>query len=237
MSTLDDFIDHLARTELPFTVFNQYAYGGEAHGIRKAHGMRPNAMRRENLRLYLQQMSRRRPSILLVAEAPGYRGCRLTGIPFVSEQMVYHGLDGIQLFGYSRGYRTSNEWPAIQREASATIMWQVLLSFSSLPLLWNAFPFHPFRMGKPQSNRPPTNRELNMGEAFFRELKRLFPITAVVAVGNKAEAALAAWGIPFTKVRHPSHGGKREFTQGIWQVMQRVQAMRPEVRPPLIATP
>jgi hypothetical protein len=116
-------------------------------------------------------------------------------------------------------------------------MWQALLACSSLPLLWNAFPFHPFLVGKPQSNRPPTNRELNMGEVFFRKLKRLFPITAVVAVGNKAEAALAAWGIPFTKVRHPSHGGKREFNQGIRQVMQRAQGVRPEVSSPLITTP
>ncbi|HEY9893691.1 MAG TPA: hypothetical protein V6D37_18225 [Candidatus Sericytochromatia bacterium] len=40
-----------------------------------------NSIRRDNLYLYFQQMVKRHPQILLVGEAAGYQGCRLTGVP------------------------------------------------------------------------------------------------------------------------------------------------------------
>jgi hypothetical protein len=40
-----------------------------------------SSIRRDNLYLYFQQMVKRHPQLLLVGEAPGYRGCRLTGVP------------------------------------------------------------------------------------------------------------------------------------------------------------
>jgi len=45
-------------------------------------------IRRENLQLYLEKMQKLNPSFLLLGEAPGYRGCRLTGIPFSSERIL-----------------------------------------------------------------------------------------------------------------------------------------------------
>lgn len=45
-------------------------------------------MRRENLGLYFKKMIELNPSFLLLGEAPGYKGCRLTGIPFSSERIV-----------------------------------------------------------------------------------------------------------------------------------------------------
>lgn len=45
-------------------------------------------IRRENLKQYLIKMSKINPSILLLGEAPGYKGCRLTGIPFSSERVL-----------------------------------------------------------------------------------------------------------------------------------------------------
>ena len=44
--------------------------------------------RRENLKLYLEKMKKLNPSFLLLGEAPGYKGCRLTGIPFSSEKIL-----------------------------------------------------------------------------------------------------------------------------------------------------
>jgi uracil-DNA glycosylase len=204
----DRFIHQLAQARPPDRVFNHYTYGYQA-----------NAVRRHNLGLYLQQMDDRQPRTILVAEAPGYRGCRLTGVPFVSPDIARHGLDDVDLFGETRGYRVTNEWPKVQREASATIMWQTLRAYSVVPLLWNAFPFHPHRSGSPQSNRTPNTKELQMGEPFLRALLQLFPVSQIVAVGNRAETALTKWDIPFYKVRHPAQGGKKEFMSGMKRLL------------------
>jgi hypothetical protein len=40
-----------------------------------------------------------------------------------------------------------------------------------------------------------------------------YGIETVIAVGNKAADALAGWGIPARRVRHPGHGGKAAFVR------------------------
>lgn len=176
---------------------------------------RYNKARRHNLRHYLETMARRRPSVLLVGEAPGYRGCRLCGIPFASRQMLEAG-EGI--FGNGAPYSTAFEWEDVPREASATIMWRTIERLPALPLLWNAFPFHPHRPNQPQTNRAPTARELDVGRPFIEVLLALFPIQTVIAVGNRADNALSRADIPHHKVRHPSHGGKRLFQQQLFEL-------------------
>lgn len=207
-TSFDHFVQQLAQTELPPHLFNPYGYENEA-----------NCVRRHNLRLYLTSMAQRRPQVMLVAEAPGYRGCRLTGVPFVSPFIMRQGLDQADLFGHARGYQMGDEWPEIRREASATIVWQTLLAHRFIPLLWNTLPFHPHRPDTPQSNRTPRTSELDIGEPFLRVLLQLFPLQTVVAVGNTAESALARWGISFRKVRHPAQGGKKHFVQGIQKIV------------------
>ena len=168
-------------------------------------------VRRENLRLYGEWLLAERPSVLLLGEAVGYRGGRLTGVPFVSEQIMLEH----PLFGRERGYVKTAEWPTVCREATATIMWQTLDSCGVYPALWNVFPFHPHQPGQPATNRKPTVKELALGEPFVRLLLDLLPIQSVVAVGNTAERALQRWGINCVKVRHPSYGGKRPFQAGL----------------------
>lgn len=209
ISSFDCFIQRLAQTQLRPHLFNPYGYQNEA-----------NCARRHNLRLYLTSMAQRRPQVMLVAEAPGYRGCRLTGVPFVSPLIMQTGLDDVDLFGGARGYQVTDEWPEVQREVSATIMWQTLLANGFTPLLWNALPFHPHRPGNPQSNRTPRTSELALGKPFLSALLQLFPVQTVVAVGNKAESALTQWDISFKKVRHPAQGGKKDFVHGIQKIVR-----------------
>jgi uracil-DNA glycosylase len=141
------------------------------------------ALRRERLAAYLE--SRAGARLLLVGEAPGYRGARVSGIPFTSER---------QLTG--RG-------PA---EATATIVHRVLaeLGLAGHVLLWNVVPTHP---GTETSNRPPSAAEVEAGLPFARELAEG---RTVVAVGRIAAAALGA-----EYVRHPSHGGLAGFRDGL----------------------
>jgi uracil-DNA glycosylase len=133
-------------------------------------------------------VSRQEAPLLLVGEAAGYRGARVSGLPFTSER---------QLTGCG---------PA---EATATIVHRVLveLGLEEHVLLWNVVPTHPHRPGEPESNRSPTRAEAGAAEPFLAELA---PRRRTVAVGRVAQAALGG-----SYVRHPSHGGAAEFRKGL----------------------
>jgi uracil-DNA glycosylase len=103
--------------------------------------------------------------ILLVGEAPGYRGARVSGIPFTSER---------QLTG--RG-------PA---EASATIVRRALAELGLEALCWNVVPTHP---GTERSNRRPTRDEVEASRPFLDELSQG---RRIVAVGRLAAGATGA---------------------------------------------
>src|SRR4051812_27237840 len=167
VSPRTDLVDRLARAHIGAT-HNQYA-GSE--------------LRCERLRAYLA--SRAGASTILVGEAAGYRGARVSGVAFTSER---------QLTGTG---------PA---EATATIVHRVLhaLGLGEDVLLWNVVPTHP---GTATSNRRPTRAEVAAGRPFLDELVRG---RQVVAVGRLAAEVL---GAPY--VRHPSHGGAAAFAAGV----------------------
>jgi uracil-DNA glycosylase len=163
---MEELIERLARATIGAT-FNFYRDGDGA------------PTRRERLLGYL--LARRDAPLLLVGEAAGYRGARVSGIPFTSER---------QLTGAG---------PA---EATATIVHRVLaeLGIEEDVLLWNVVPTHP---GTEQSNRRPTSAEIEAGLPYLRELARG---RRSIAVGRLAHSVV---GGPY--VRHPSHGGGAKF--------------------------
>ena len=171
------FVGRLARASIG-TTFNFYRDGDRA------------ALCRDRLEAYLDR--RADAPVLLVAEAPGYRGTRVSGVPLTSERQL------------------TGDGPA---EATATIVHRVLAErgLADDVLLWNVVPTHPHRPHDPATNRPPTRAEVAAGLRFVEPLARG---RRVVAVGRLAHAALGG-----TYVRHPSHGGAREFAAGLDRVL------------------
>lgn len=206
---IKNFVEALAKVPSSGNFFNQYSYE-----------LDENYLRRNNLILYFQQMAKLKPETLLVGEAPGYRGCRLTGVPFTSEFILLNGIEKLGLFGESRGYQKTHESAKLSKEASASIVWETLLTTPSIPLIWNAFGFHPFKAQSEQSNRKPTASELIIGREFLQQLMQMFEIKTVVAVGNTAQSTLKMMKITSLKVRHPAYGGKLEFSNGIKAAMK-----------------
>lgn len=199
------FIEKLANTPAPADAVNQYAYDNPR-----------NATRRHNLLRYLQQMAEREPSVLLVAEAPGYKGMRLTGVPFSSRYHIETGVMDGALYGLHNDYIVPDdpELPG-HKEQTASIVWSTLEPLNVVPLNWNSYPFHPHKPGQPISNRKPRKPEIELGRPFLEEMMALYPIKRVIAVGNTAHAALAQIGMDVPKVRHPAQGGKNDFVAGI----------------------
>ena len=163
----ESLVERLAAAEIGQT-FNQYA---------------DSQLRRNRLDAYLA--ARSSACLLLVAEAPGYRGTRISGIPLTSER---------QLTGAG---------PA---EATATIVQRVLaeLGLAGDVLLWNVVPTHP---GTETSNRAPTRLEIEASVPFLAELSKG---RRAIAIGRVAHARI---GGPY--VRHPSRGGAAAFRQGL----------------------
>ena len=86
----DLFTSHLFPLPTTGRLFNQYRDEDPEFDLPGAA-----AMRRGNLWNYLESFETP-PTMLVVSEAPGYRGGRFSGIPLVSERMLVTGpTDGI----------------------------------------------------------------------------------------------------------------------------------------------
>ena len=203
MQAIDDLIRALAAVKGSPVMENPYNGASREADIR-----------RKNLRSYLLKMFRRQPDVLLVGEAPGYKGCGVTGIPFTSERVI-----ASNAFFRDRGFHCLNAEGELSGEISATIVWGALGTFRERPLLWNMYPFHPHHPGNRQSNRTPRGEELEAGVGYLQELLRIFPVKKIIALGRKAEYKLLELGLDPVYVRHPANAGKREFEKGIKNIL------------------
>lgn len=175
-------------------------------------------LRRHNLQRYLEQLAARQPRLLFLGEAPGYKGCRLTGVPFSSEKLIHN-----HPFFRQQGYELLHENDKLQSEQSARIVWEALDDFEVLPLIWNIFPFHPHAPGNSKSNRTPTKKELELGQPYLEQLLEIFPIAHILAVGKKAAMMLEKEDIPHSCLRHPAHGGKTQFREQLAAFLKKNQ--------------
>lgn len=154
------------------------------------------------------------PMLILVGEAPGYQGCRYSGVAFTSERLLLEG--AIPRIPQLTKRLSSRRLPF--SEPSATIVWRTLnnLGIAERTILWNALQLHPHREHSPWTNRTPTPRELALGASALSLLLAAFPAAGVVAIGRKAEFLMQSRGIaPLATVRHPANGGATAFAGGL----------------------
>lgn len=174
----------------------------------------------EKLRRLGAHLSVGSPEFILCGEAPGYQGCRHSGIAFTSERLILAG--EIPRVQAEHGVLRFTHRPLAFSEPSATIVWKALRAFGleEKTVLWNALQLHPHRPGETHSNRTPTPAELALGEPALRALVEAFPGARLVAIGKKAESLMANMGLnPVACVRHPANGGATAFTSGLKTLM------------------
>jgi uracil-DNA glycosylase len=206
LTSLATLLDQLATAAVSSDAYNEYA-PNDAN----------NALRRANLQLYLETMLARQPDVMLLLEAPGYRGCRITGVPVTSRKILLEGVPELGMFGTAQGYQATHDagFERVYGEQSASIVWGTLAELQCVPLIRNTYPFHPHQPGKPLTNRAPRKPEIEAGKLFIQQILALYQPTTLIAVGNVAYGALTDLGVACIKVRHPAQGGKNDFVAGI----------------------
>jgi len=170
------------------------------------------AVRRRNLEAYVRDRNTQ-PRILLLAEAPGPWGCRFSGVPSTS---------GAQLLDPDcplAGQQSSCA-DVPYAEYSASIYWRILQEWYDDIFTWNTIPYHPFKRGKPMSIRTPGVKEIRRFLPVTQEVVNAVAPERILAVGRKAERALAELGVECTYVRHPSQGGAALFEAGVREVLE-----------------
>lgn len=201
MCLIDDFIVELTKFKNTPTYTNPYLDANIA----------------DNLRIYLNAITKMKGKrILLVGEAPGYRGCKITGIPFTSGA-VFKRFDHPLLNEIGSQLNLST----VESENTATIIWDYLSRNSCTPLFWNSFPFHPHLDGNENANRAPTANEIDIGVGFLNKLVSIYQPEVIAGIGhngvNSVKKAFPEREVVY--IRHPSFGGKADFIKGMDEIL------------------
>ena len=219
MTTVDDFVRRLANWHPMAHVFNPWS---QTDGRDQPGGNAP-LIRQRQLAAYLQARQSS-VEVILIAEALSCRGGRFTGIAMTSERILLgndtrlNGFVAASDFLPGRATRTSCR-EALPRmtdresgvyERTAAAVWRTMLANGFGPTkfaLWNAFPFHPFAGENIESNRRPSNHELQTTAPILADFIGLFPRSVkFVALGREAESALRSLAMqpPHELARHPT---------------------------------
>lgn len=227
--TVQDFIDKLQSYQGEL-VFNPWRDFDTSCDI----GAQAPVIRTENLKRYLEL--RQNAHYLFIAEGLGYQGGHFSGIAITSERIILGNHPDVEqksVLGDWNYQRTSDpESPLLNRtqkllgfnEPTDTVVWNALNKHGLAAMdviLWNIFPFHPYKDGKLLSNRTPSNAELDIGIEYAKMLLALVPGMKVVAIGQKAANTLARYGVECEAVPHPSMGGANRFKAAVAEIFSR----------------
>jgi uracil-DNA glycosylase len=201
MKEIIDFITELKKQKDTDLVTNPYLENGVAG----------------NLEHYLVAMKKLQGKrVLLVGEAPGHQGCRITGIPFTSGK-VFEKISHPLL----KTIKDNLVLNSIQAEPTATIVWNYLSTKNDTPLFWNSYPYHPHPKNILNKNRAPTSEEIEQGVYFLKKIVDIYQPTVIAGIGySGVECAERAFpNIKIEYIRHPSFGGKADFIEGMNKII------------------
>ncbi len=165
-------------------------------------------IRENNLLEYLKVVDS--TNSIIVGEAPGYLGCRRTGLPFTDND---HLSIVQRIFGL--GEMKQATITGKNRENSALFMWRTIGRLKKPPFVWNLIPLHPYKRDKQLSNRTPIKKDYHVSNIAIEYLLENGGFDKIIAVGRIAEKYLGEMGYECTYVRHPSHGGSGIFKEAI----------------------
>lgn len=178
---------------------------------------------------------KRTARLVLVAEAPGYQGARFSGIAMTSERLIsgnYNFMTELDVFGREGIYRRTSHLDVCRNNAqrqsglaepTATVVWREIVAAGKQRqvVLWNTIPYHPHRVGRPMTNRPPTAAEIPSDADILTRLLNIFSQDCrLVAIGNVARDYLQSIGIQAQHVRHPANGGAAIFRNEINAILR-----------------
>ncbi|MEA3143593.1 MAG: hypothetical protein QOG31_917 [Thermoplasmata archaeon] len=215
-------VDLAFRQESTDGLFNPYRpERATAFDVPDAH-----ERRRANLRNFIA-LPRVDEPVLVVGEAPGWRGCRFSGVPFTSERQLVREARPFRGVQSSNG-RWSSEASGLAPgapvwEQTAEDFWAVMKDWPLYFLAWNACPWHPHEAGEPFTNAKPTRAALEAGASVLQAVVAAARPRHIVAIGNTGADALARIGIDdsrVTRVRHPARGGGPQFRSQISTVLE-----------------
>ena len=221
------FLDKLQAYHSPL-VFNPWSEFDASCDI----GEKAPEIRSKNLERYLQL--RTNAHYLFIAEGLGYQGGHFSGIAITSERILlgYHpDVDYKSVLGDDWEYKRTSDPNSARlnrtqklkgfNEPTDTAVWNALNRHGLAAfdvILWNIFPFHPYKEGNLLSNRTPTNTELDEGIEYAKMLMELVPDMKVVAIGQKAAGTLERYGVKCIAVPHPSMGGANRFKAAVAEI-------------------
>ncbi|KKN10863.1 hypothetical protein LCGC14_1032390 [marine sediment metagenome] len=171
-------------------------------------------IRTQNLMRYLEKTLDAK--IMFIGEAPGYLGCRRTGLPFTDERHLKQAGDFLGTI-FQKATDGGKD-----KETSALHVWEVMKEVTEIPFIWNIVPMHPFEKegcikqehNEPcqLTNRTPNKKDFDANMKAIEYLMDTRDFDIIYAIGNKAFDKLTEMGYKhIKKVRHPSHGGSNIF--------------------------
>lgn len=208
---ISDFVQKVSQPQFP-KMHNPWSQTCETELSQNGH-----LLRQERLMRHLNAPN---PRLLIIGEAPGYQGCRYSGLAFSSERLLVEraiprmdGLDG------DRITERAKPWS----EPSATIVWGALYekNLAEDVVMFNAVPWHPEGGRGIHSNRTPTTAEKSEGLEHAQRLIALYPGVQIAALGNTASETLIELGFDHVKLRHPANGGAGKFRAGLADLIEK----------------
>jgi hypothetical protein len=174
------------------------------------------SIRRRNLEAVLGAALDGGVDAMWIGRDLGHRGGRRTGLALTDDvHLQLHAA----MFGVT-SVRHATVAP-VMTELTARVIWRALSAVGGRTFLWNVFPFHPYEESGEFTNRKHSRLEGEAAASLLSWLVNRLGPRRIVAVGADAGSALGRLGYECQQVRHPSHGGQTQFSEGLRRIYAR----------------